>query len=149
MPPTPASNRLREWLGDETCALIADDFTATTHDVVYGGSVSVACIGPFGVGTSRQLDVNDTTRLRQSLLDDTTWRWDRITRHRAIPEVLIDLVHGDAHVVLVVDRRGAKLGVLRDDEILARDLATDSDGARVLSSLIDANAARSGGNTQS
>ena len=131
------SSRLRDLLGDTACDILNGPFDATCHRVVYGAAPAAGRIENLSVTGSRPLSSAEVTALRQSLSDDATWRWDLITRHRPVPEVLFELVLGDLRAVFVLDRRGMKLGLLRDRTIHARDLNTGSPGARALAQIVE------------
>jgi hypothetical protein len=132
------SSRLREFLGEGVCEVLREGCEAVLHRVVYGAGQATDRIGPFSVTGKRVLSPADVSALCASLLDDDTWEWEVITRHRPIPEVMFELVRGGQRAVFVLDRRGGKLGFLRDQEILARDIDASSPGARILNQLVDA-----------
>lgn len=132
------SARLREFLGDAVCDLLREKkLVASLHRVAYGAVQPTERMEPFAVSGTRALASKEASLLRACLLDETTWRWDRITRHRPIPEVLFKISCGSEHVVFVLDRRGVKLGFLRNREILARDIDPESKGAQEISRIVD------------
>jgi hypothetical protein len=132
------SSRLREFLGDAACDLLREGkFEATMHRVVYGAVKPTERIEPFSVSGARPLTPEEASILRDSLLDEATWRWDLITRHRPIPEVLFKLDGASQHAIFVLDRNGFKLGFLRNLEIRALDFDPESRGAQELSRIVD------------
>jgi hypothetical protein len=138
MKPMNISSRLREFLGEGVCEVLREGCEAVLHRVVYGTGQATERIGLFSVTGKRVLSQADVSALCASLLDDDTWQWEFITRHRPIPEVMFELVNGGQRAVFVLDRRGGKLGFLRDQEILARDIDASSPGVRFLNQLVDA-----------
>jgi hypothetical protein len=138
MQPINVSSRLREFLGESICEVLQEGCEAALHRVVYGAGPAADRIGLFSVAGRRALSPADVSALRESLFDDDTWEWEFITRHRPIPEVLFEFVREGRRAVFVFDRRGGKLGYLRDQEIRALDFDAGSPGIRIFNRLVDA-----------
>jgi hypothetical protein len=137
MKPMNISSRLREFLGEGVCDVLGEGCEVVLYRVVYGAAQATDRIGPYAVTGKRTLSPADVAALRASLLDDDTWEWEVITRHRPIPEVMFEFVRGGQRAVFVLDRRGGKLGFLHGQEILARDFDASSPGVRFLNQLVD------------
>lgn len=138
------SDRLRELLGETACEILTGACEATAYRVVYGAAPEARRLGRFAVGASRGLSPDETAGLRHSLADDRTWEWEFTTRHLPIPEILFELVLGSRSAVFLLDRRGMKLGYLRDLEMIARDWVPASPGGQLLSRIADSIASTTG-----
>jgi hypothetical protein len=89
------------------------------------------------VGHGLDLTADEAGAVCAALLQPSTWRWDRTTRHRPLADTLIEVQSAEGLALVGLDRRGEKLGVLRDGQLHVADTAVDSAGARVLYSLAE------------
>lgn len=84
------------------------------------------------VGRALTLGDADVALVRAALTDPATWRWDVSTRHRPLADTLFVLQGAVGRVLVGLDRRGGKLGVVKGGRLEVADIAPGSPGVGAL-----------------
>jgi hypothetical protein len=84
------------------------------------------------VGPATELSAAELSELQAALLDPATWQWDVSTRHRPLADTLLEVTGPGGRVLVGLDRRGGKLGVVRDGRLHVADIAPNSPGTAIL-----------------
>ncbi len=123
-------------IGDAALASLSGVQVVRVHAVARG-TAPAARVAGIGVSRSVALDAAASDALRAALADDALWDLAAISRHRALPDTLFEL----GSVVVALDRRGGKLGVVRGGLIPALDFQKSAAPTQVLftvARLVDA-----------
>ncbi len=115
-----------ELLGEDALEIVGSATATRVYEVRRGQDA--ARVHGIPVGPVLELPPEEVRAVCAALLDASTWRWDRITRHRPVADTLFEVEAPSGTALVGLDRRGGKLGVVRAGQLQVADVAPGSAG---------------------